>query len=511
MIACARHPSAAAGWQCGGCGEALCPQCAGFRKAGYGRIEVCLGCGGLATVLRERRAVLRPFDAATLRGAVRWPFSRDGLLSAVACAVVLWVLGKGGVMGALSAEGLVVSILFRVTVSTARGADGFQGADDFRGFFQDILGPLFRALVASIWAWGPFVLWVSFHGGFFRNGDPLQLTELTSVVPVLLLLIGTFFFPMALLAGALETPLQQLLNPLVVVGYAVRLGRDYLLLSAFCLGISLAESILLQLLGFIDDHVLGLPQLVQLTALLFPPLMLFRALGLLVRARGDELGYGGEASYLEPVLGDVQPATELLAKDRDEMLREQLGRAAPENAAETPGGWAEPRAPEAEHSEPAAAGEASSGLELGGHAAGETHGESALSGEAMFEAPAPAGEAGHALARKVTEGTFAGAVALLASAGPSVPATLLSARSWTDLGRACLAGQRADLAVVALRRAVEIAPAGPLAPQALLQAARVLDEKLHDRAGSDLVLRELLERHPGSPEARFAARRLAGG
>ena len=33
----------------------------------------------------------------------------------------------------------------------------------------------------------------------------------------------------------------------------------------------------------------------------------FRAIGLLVRARGDDLGYGHEEFYLVPVLGDAQP------------------------------------------------------------------------------------------------------------------------------------------------------------------------------------------------------------
>jgi hypothetical protein len=51
--------------------------------------------------------------------------------------------------------------------------------------------------------------------------------------------------------------------------------------------------------------------------------MLSRALGLLVRARGDELGYGGDSAYLVPVLGDRRPATELQPKV--EALRSNRG------------------------------------------------------------------------------------------------------------------------------------------------------------------------------------------
>ena len=119
------------------------------------------------------------------------------------------ILEGGTALGGLVADGLVVSFLFRVTVSTARGAEGFHGADDFHGFFEDVLGPLFRALVASIWSWGPFfalVIWR--RGGFFTVDDPLQLNEI-SIVPVLFLLAGTLLFPMALLARALKSPLVR--------------------------------------------------------------------------------------------------------------------------------------------------------------------------------------------------------------------------------------------------------------------------------------------------------------
>ncbi len=54
----------------------------------------------------------------------------------------------------------------------------------------------------------------------------------------------------------------------------------------------------------------------QFFALLLPPLMLFRALGLLVHVRGDELGYGGEGSYLVPVLGDRRPDREVIPVER---------------------------------------------------------------------------------------------------------------------------------------------------------------------------------------------------
>ena len=72
----------------------------------------------------------------------------------------------------------------------------------------------------------------------------------------------------------------------------------------------MSESLLLGSLNAID-HYLSIPGFLQDTLLLLPAFMLFRALGLLLRARGDELGYGGDSAYLVPVLGARRPDTEL--------------------------------------------------------------------------------------------------------------------------------------------------------------------------------------------------------
>jgi tetratricopeptide (TPR) repeat protein len=425
---------------------------------------VCKLCLGAALPIRVRRAVAQPFTAQMLLDAVRWPFHKEGFLTSAACAVVLALLGQGG-LGGLFAFGLVLAVMFHVTTSTAKGEDQFSTPGDFRGFFEDIIGPVFRILVASVWAWAPTVAFVIWRGGgIFRDGNLMQPTGSGAAVVLLLLLAGTFLYPMALLAGALGAPLYYLLNPLVVIGYAIRLGRDYLLIALFCMAVSIAESILLGVLNFLDGNVVLLPNLAQYFALLFPPLMLFRAMGLLVRARGDELGYGGENSYLVPILGDRQPDA-------------QLSPPAPPPLEQTESAPVEPRVP--------ATG---SGIEL-------PHETDAM--------PAPL-----ALARRVTENDVEGAIDVLQRAGVDVPATALSAKTWIELGRSCVEREKNALALLALRKAVEVAPEGPLAPQAWLQAARIYDEKLGNRTLSNQLLAELIKRHPGSAEAQFALRRL---
>src|SRR5512140_981261 len=113
MPSCTTHPDRRAGWTCGTCGALLCAEsCAAWRKLGQGTIEVCLLCGGAAQPIRVRRAEAEPFGWRSLQDAVRWPFHREGLLTALACGVVLWLLGLAGLLGGLIGFGIVLAVCF---------------------------------------------------------------------------------------------------------------------------------------------------------------------------------------------------------------------------------------------------------------------------------------------------------------------------------------------------------------------------------------------------------------
>lgn len=296
---CTTHRERRAGWSCGTCGALLCAEsCAAWRTAGQGVIEVCLLCGGAARPVRVRRALLEPFGKKTLLAAIRWPFHREGLLTVFACAVVLWLMGLSGLLGGFFGMAIALTVLFHVTTSTARGEDEFREPGDFRGFFEDVLGPVFRMAFAALWLYGPIEIYFFWRGAL----PPLWLG-------VVMLAAGAFLFPMALLAGAVDAPMQHLLNPLVIIGYPIKLGRDYALLAGFALAVSLCDSLLLSVLTAVD-RVMSIPGVLEYMALFLPALMLFRLMGLLVRARGDELGYGGEEAYLVPVLGKLRPRTQ---------------------------------------------------------------------------------------------------------------------------------------------------------------------------------------------------------
>jgi hypothetical protein len=301
MLACFQH-RAAAGWRCTRCEKVLCPACAAPSSG----LVVCTHCGALAGAIRERRAVLRPFRDEVL-SALKWPLQREGALCCAAAAVILWALGAMGGLGGLIADGIVLAYLFQIVRHTARGEDDFPAPADFRGFFEDVLGPLFRILLVSVWLFGPAMMWAFYSAGG-DMGRYLETDVLASrSLPVLALLaLGAFLFPMALVAASLPGPIRQVLNPLIVVGYAIRLRTDYAILAGFCLLCSLLEALVNAISGPLFSRF-PFPDLWRDFVLLFVPMAMFRAIGLFVRTFGDLLGYGMASDYLDPVLGGAAP------------------------------------------------------------------------------------------------------------------------------------------------------------------------------------------------------------
>ena len=456
---CDTHPGRRAGWRCQSCGKALCPACTGERRAGTQMMDVCALCRGAAAPIRERRAVLQPF-ARLLPKALLWPFLRNGPLVLALWGLLVFVAGAIG--GGGIARGLLVAYLFHITRWTSLGNEEIPGANEFRGFFEDVVASGTRLFLATIWVTAPVVLmlWAG-----ETPAEPLFIVVAAT--------LGLAIVPISLLASAVATPLRQILNPLVLGGYAWKLGSDYLLLLVFGAFALLVQYVLTGARGALEGgRVVGLLFSIVEMAL---PFAFFRALGLLLRARGDDLGYGPERDYLDPVLGQAKPEAGEVGN--------VAGRGNSEARAE------------------ALAGE---------RGIARADGQTLPAPEPIELSAAP--EAVHLpveLAQRVRQGDLAGALSLLEQSPAGVPALTLSAEAWLALGQAGAEQKRFPAALVALRRAIEVAPEGQLAPRAWLLAARLYDEGLKDRGQSDKLLGELLLRFPETKEGEFAARRLA--
>lgn len=551
---CGTHPEAPAGWRCTRCGEALCPDCTALRPTGSGAMEVCGRCGGSAETVRLPRAQVQPF-VARLKGAFTWPFSPQGLFALFAAAVFLWLARFLGSMAAGIAAGVILAYRFQVVRHTAGGGDDFPGPDDFRGVFDDVVAPAWRMTMAGVWILAPLlVVWMvaaqapppspaveerppAEEEAKAGPGEPPALEDAEEDPPTdgvalaeaapprhdvegwrappvpppepppsrgrrllgllgglamgerppvpawgwLLVGVGALAYPMAVVAAALQTPMFTILNPLMVIGLAVRTGADYGLCALVFLFLELAQAGLARVIGPLA-HRVPLGGLVEAFVLLFVPFLQMRVIGLLVRVRGDDLGYGSPDFYLEPVLGAARPRLPL-----EKVQPPPRVEAAP----------APPRPPVVP-------------LELG--PADDAPVEVRLERQPPSRSPeelraAPDPLAGTDLARRVGQDDLAGALALLHEQR-QVAAQTLAAPAWISLGKAAAEARRADLALLAFKRATEVAPEGPHAPQAWLLAARVADQLGQDRARSDRLLQELARRFPQTAEGQFAAKRL---
>lgn len=488
-----------------------------WKIAGSTRAEACTRCGGFAQQLKVPRSEVEPFEVKALLAAARWPFSSVGILCIAATTALATVLGLAGPKGSAIAIGVVVAYLFQIVRHTARGGDDFPGPDDFRGYFEDVVGPSLRLAAALAWIWVPalvFTLWGgqrpdpvaeqqrAIHQALKPGGPGLRVSRGTKVVatpngievipedapapppspeqmlaqqqdepeeqpvvaeatpapkpagrwiPIVLVLLGVAIAPMSLLASALKTPLSIAANPVVLIFYAAKLGRDYVLLVGFC-AIVVALAWLTNVVG---HAVLAAPLLgsaltnLEKLALAF---VAFRGIGLLVRARGAELGYGGEEAYMVPALGDAQPR-----------------------------GTLAPPPPPREKPRPAP----------------------------IEPPPAPPKDPSAGMAKAIAQDDEEACLALVEEHGVKLAATAASPERWMKLARLAIERKKPKSAAVCLRRCLDAAPQGPLAPQAWLLAARVYDEHLGDRATSNRLLGELVKRFPSSKEGAFAGKRLA--
>lgn len=323
-------------------------------------------------------------------------------------------------------------------------------------------------------------------GALLRRLGAELASDLLPLSAYLLLLARRWAPPSRLRAAALRARL---------------LGADLALLAGFWLlaGLALAGAgDLLSLAGAGPRSALGAAgRALAATAL---AAACARAVDLLLRTRGDELGVGPAADFLEPVLPDSAPRGRL-ASGEAALARERYGPF--EADPDAPAAPAGPRGGSAD-ARPLGAGDPEDfGIRWDEAPGGVPR-------EYLELPPVPGASAPHALALALAARDFDRAVAVFAEAlEEALPPLTLSAQAWWALAQACLARDRALLAVRGFERVAAVAPAGPLAPQALLQAARARDERLGDREGSDAQLAALARGYPESAEGRFAGKRLS--
>ncbi len=404
--------------------------------------------------------------ASRLVGSLRFVVQTSTLISLVAlggfCTLMGWFHGW---LPWLLSAGATWAYVFYVFLSAARGVE--LDVPDFSSL-SDVTGPLWRGVVSSVYVWGPALAYALFSGAFSPGEDsPSPLTD-----PLFLLILGwgLFYAPLAFMVAATNTSLVHLFNPIALVGWVFKLGRDYFI-ALGVMGASVVADILLGVLrsALVKTEVplvsSFLPELLSLVV----PFFMAHALGLLLYVHGDKVGYGLEDDYYEPVLPGARPQGKLASKTPQHL-----------------GGQAAPvREPVAQRA-PAAP----------------------VSGEEEVRLSVPdAGDALRVVADAVAARDAAGAVRSYRELVSSV-LSHLAPEQHLFVGRAAASTGDFALAAKAFEKAADVAPDSPVAPQALVLLARLCAERMQDPARAYSVYRYIVHRYPDTDASRYAAQRL---
>lgn len=450
---CGRHAAGRAAWRCRACGGLLCARCVWVQRVGTVELLACGRCRGPVDRLTRHRREARSFPSR-LPGALAYPFVPGTLAGVAAAACVLALFSYGGMVGSILRYSVYWAFLFSIVRQTARGARSFEPAE-LGGEGVELVLPAVRGFLATAIVWAPGAIW------FFTEHGVDVAAGVRDPVLWLILAVGLFYAPAAIMHAATGGRTLEMLNPLWVGSFIFRLGSDYAVAVLAIAGLGVAD--LLLTLAALAVRATPVPFLsragAEVVGLLAPAAMA-RVLGLLLYVRGDDLGYGVPEDYEEPLVADATPM------GSEPVLATVAVSAEPEAQA---------------IAAPAAA--------------------TAARVQAI-EAPQPAAPRAAAdVAALVAASDLAGALAAFrAHPGPpeSIPprALFAVAKAASDAGEHLVAAR----ALYAAGRGDDPA----VAPNALLVLARVYERRLGRAAHARQVLEHLVSRWPGSDAARQA-------
>lgn len=292
---CGVHRTAAAGWHCAGCDADLCPDCVERLPLGVGHLDRCVTCRGTAQPITAHRSAL-PY-ATRIQSSWRYPLSASGLFSLAAFALLQAI---GSVFIPL---GWIVALvfwgyLFFLVRETAIGRMEI-GPPDFSDFFNDMLRPTIRGIIASSVVWLPVVIYLVMR----ETPDPDAGWD---PIVWLMVLAGFAYLPIALLMAATEVSTFHLFNPLLGIGYISQIGRDYWVAAAAVGGLWVVRFVAGLALGTTLGRIPFLGTVLVEGAETYLYFVIAHVLGTLLYVRGDQVGYGRTEDFEERVL-DLPP------------------------------------------------------------------------------------------------------------------------------------------------------------------------------------------------------------
>ena len=294
---CRNHSGVPATLICQQCGTLFCKSCVKTIHAGNRDVHSCLLCAGLCVNLAQhRKAVVK--ETATfgslLPTAFKYPLQQNGpaiLLAGtilfafldfarllLASVKMVGMLGFAYWLAVIMSVGYLFAYMQNIIVASCSGEDNPPGWPEITGFWDDVVVPCLRC--ATIWlvCAGPGIAVMIF------------VTPDAPMVGVIVLLLGLFCLPMALLTVSLADSVAGL-NPLLIFSGISKVLGPYLLACAFFLVIIGLESFCESFFRLAPIFIV--PALVGKFVSLYGLTVEMRVLGLLYYTNKEKLSWFG--------------------------------------------------------------------------------------------------------------------------------------------------------------------------------------------------------------------------
>jgi len=273
----------------------------------------CRRCGMSAEVILVPRPLEPPLRR--LLGSLAYPFSARGIGLMLGTGSILAVAVQQGPAGRAIALLLVYAAGLLVVRSTIQGREDLPDPGEW-GRASDLVRAMAKAGVATLLALAPFVAWTVKARGVFAAAAPDEAAFLLRCAAhpagVATLALAAAWIPAATMMAAADADFAETVNPAAAARQVRRVAIEYaavvgalLVLAALAAGMVVVGAVLQQVMP-----LPVVPAVLAGTFALCAPLAGARLSGLLVYARGPEMGLVSGRTSLVPALGAIQPAEE---------------------------------------------------------------------------------------------------------------------------------------------------------------------------------------------------------
>ena len=288
---CAHHPGTPAAFICRRCGSQFCGGCVKTQRAANRTIYSCPSCSGLCVDINTYRKAQIKEEAtffSMVPDAFRYPLRQNGPILLVCGTIVFtlvdlahsvlqhfrmsFFLGYAYWITLVMSVGYLFAFMQNIIVSSTNGEENMPAFPEVSNFADDILMPFIRFTVILLVCIGPgvaMIFWFPIPG-------------------VLVLLLGAFCFPMALLTVSLADSVAGL-NPLIIFSGISKVPGAYLVTCLVLLGVTGLGNVTELLLK--KTEIPLMPLIVSMPISLYGLTVGMRVLGLLYYTNKEKLAW----------------------------------------------------------------------------------------------------------------------------------------------------------------------------------------------------------------------------